>query len=202
MVSAANALGCGGPSAPRAPSYTGMGNQALLAGFMEEFRKTQAESCKQDVEELKRAGLPDKPAKKRSTSQQTNAVTLTQEQRLRLANRYDPQSMTWEDYQAFIDDLCEIGILGEADKSCVNYGTSEDMVVIPLESAFRVNILEEGDPFYGVIGCSFSDCQGNALNWAEYRSKTEGYYGDGIWHKTKDAVLFGKVRDVMKAISY
>ena len=89
MVSAANALGCGGPSAPHAPSQTGMGNQALLAGFMEEFRKTQAESCKQDVEELKRAGLPDKPAKKRSTSQQTNAVTLTQEQRLRLANRYE-----------------------------------------------------------------------------------------------------------------
>ena len=69
MVSAANALGCGGPSAPRAPSYTGMGSQALLAGFMEEFRKTQAESCKQDVEELKRAGLSDKLAGKEDTRQ-------------------------------------------------------------------------------------------------------------------------------------
>lgn len=202
MISAASTLDYGGPKAPRAPSYTGIGHQALLSELMGEFRKTQAESCKQDVEKLKRAGLSDKLAQKSRTSEQTDAVTLTQEQRLRLANRYDPKNMTWEDYQAFIDDLCEIGILGEADKSCVNYGTSEDMVVIPLESAFRVNILEEGDSFYGVIGCSFSDCQGNALNWAEYRSKTEGYYGDGIWHKTKDAVLFGKIRDVMKAISY
>lgn len=203
MISAANAFGCGGPRAPRAPSYTGMGHQALLSGFMEELRKVRAKSCERDVEELKRAGMSGKLAKKSCTSEQANAVTLTQEQRLRLANRYDPKNMTWEDYQAFIDDLCEIGILGEADKSCVNYGTSEDMVVIPLESAFRVNILEEGDPFYGVIGCSFSDCQGNALNWAEYRSKTVGHYGEtGTWHKTKDAVLFGKVRDVMKAISY
>ncbi len=64
MVSAANALGGGGPRAPRAPSYTGMGNQAFLAGFMEEFRKAQAKACEQNVEELKRAGLSDKLAGK------------------------------------------------------------------------------------------------------------------------------------------
>lgn len=62
MISAANAYGYRG--APRAPSYTGMGHQALLASFMEEFRKAQAKSCKQDVEELKRAGLSDKLAGK------------------------------------------------------------------------------------------------------------------------------------------
>lgn len=203
MISAANAFGRGGPGAPRAPSYTGMGHQALLSSFMGEFRKTQAESCKQDVEKLKRARLSDKLAKKSCTSEQANAVRLTQEQRLRLANRYNPKNMTWEDYHAFIDDLCEIGILGEEDKCCVNYGTPEDIVALPLESAFRVNILEEGDPFYGVIGCSFSDCHGNALNWVEYRSKTVGHYGEtGTWNKTKDAILFGKVLDVMKAISY
>lgn len=64
MISAANAFGCEGPRAPRAPSYTGMGHQALLLGFMEEFRKAQAKACKQDVEELKRAGLSDKLAGK------------------------------------------------------------------------------------------------------------------------------------------
>lgn len=64
MLSAANAFGCGGPGAPRAPSYTGMGHQALLLGFMEAFRKVQTKSCKQDVEELKRAGLSDKLAGK------------------------------------------------------------------------------------------------------------------------------------------
>lgn len=69
MVSAANALGCGGPRAPRAPSYTGMGNQALLAGFMEEFRKAQAKACEQDVEEIKRAGMSDKLAGKRKEDQ-------------------------------------------------------------------------------------------------------------------------------------
>ncbi|MCI9644592.1 MAG: hypothetical protein HFF97_07700 [Oscillibacter sp.] len=46
-----------------------MGHQALLLGFMEEFRKAQAKACKQDVEELKRAGLSDKLAGKEDTRQ-------------------------------------------------------------------------------------------------------------------------------------
>ena len=69
MISAANAFGCGGPRAPRAPSYTGMGHQALLLGFMEVLRQAQAKACKQDVEELKRAGLSDKLAGKEDTRQ-------------------------------------------------------------------------------------------------------------------------------------
>lgn len=65
MVSAVNAFGCGGPRAPRAPSYTGMGNQTFLAGFMEEFRKAQAKSCERDVDRLGKAGMSDRLAGKR-----------------------------------------------------------------------------------------------------------------------------------------
>ena len=69
MISAATTFGCGRAGAPRLPSYTGMGNQALLSGFMEELRKAQAKSCERDVEELKRAGMSNKLAGKRKEGQ-------------------------------------------------------------------------------------------------------------------------------------
>lgn len=77
MISAVNAFGCGGPRAPRAPSYTGMGNQALLAGFMEEFRKAQAKACEQDVEEIKRAGMSKKLAGKEKKDQRKDYEKFT-----------------------------------------------------------------------------------------------------------------------------
>lgn len=75
MIQAANAYGYRG--APRTPSYTGMGNQALLSVFMEEFRKAQAKSCKQDVEELKRAGLSEKLAGKEKKDQRDEHEKFT-----------------------------------------------------------------------------------------------------------------------------
>ena len=77
MISAANAFGCERPGAPRAPSYTGMGHQALLSSFMEEFRKAQAKACEQDVEELKRAGMSKKLAGKEKEDQRDEYEKFT-----------------------------------------------------------------------------------------------------------------------------
>ena len=77
MISAANAFGGGVPKAPRAPSYAGMGHQALLAGFMEELRKAQAKSCQQDVEELKRAGMSKKLAGKQTEDRREDRDKFT-----------------------------------------------------------------------------------------------------------------------------
>lgn len=75
MISAANAYGYRG--APRAPSYTGMGHQALLSGFMEELWKVRAKSCERDVEEIKRAGMSDKLAGKEKESQRDEYEKFT-----------------------------------------------------------------------------------------------------------------------------
>lgn len=75
MISATNAFGCGG--APRAPSYTGMGHQALLSGFMEELWKVRAKSCERDVEEIKRAGMSDKLAGKGKEDQRNEYEKFT-----------------------------------------------------------------------------------------------------------------------------
>lgn len=77
MISAANAFGYGGPRAPRAPSYTGMGHQALLSGFMEELWKVRAKSCERDVEEIKRAGMSDKLAGKEKEDQREESEKFT-----------------------------------------------------------------------------------------------------------------------------
>ncbi len=77
MISAANAFGCGGPRAPRAPSYTGMGHQALLSGFMEELRKEQAKSCERDVDKIKRGGMSDKLAGKQRKGQEEDCGKFT-----------------------------------------------------------------------------------------------------------------------------
>lgn len=77
MISAANAFGYGRAGAPRLPSYTGMGHQALLSSFMEELRKQQAKSCERDVEELKRAGMSDKLAGKEKEGQEEECEKFT-----------------------------------------------------------------------------------------------------------------------------
>lgn len=61
MISAADRSGLQGVRFPahRNSSYTGMGHQALLTGFMEELRKQQAKSCERDVDRIKRAEMTD-----------------------------------------------------------------------------------------------------------------------------------------------
>ena len=68
MISATGKSGLQGSRfpAPRGPSYTGMGHQALLMGFMEELRKQQAKSCERNVDQVKRAGMSDHLTGKRT----------------------------------------------------------------------------------------------------------------------------------------
>ena len=67
MISAASRFGPQGTwgQAPRRPSCTGMGHQALLTEFVEELRKQQAKSCERDVDRLGKAGMSDRLAGKR-----------------------------------------------------------------------------------------------------------------------------------------
>ena len=56
------------------------------------------------------------------------------------AEKYDPENMTQEEYQAFIDDLISAGVLQESDKSYVRY----DPNLVAVGSAFDM----VGSPFY------------------------------------------------------
>lgn len=68
MISAAGRFHSPGGQlqAPRGPSHTGMGHQALFMGFMEELQKQQAKSCERNVDQVKRAGMSDHLTGKRT----------------------------------------------------------------------------------------------------------------------------------------
>jgi triosephosphate isomerase len=56
---------------------------------------------------------------KEDARQRGKFVRLTKAQLEHLSASYDPREMTREEYQAFIDDLCEYGVLDEADKDYI-----------------------------------------------------------------------------------
>lgn len=60
MMTAIGSIGAGRGWTPRPSSFAGMGNQALLNTFINEFRKQQAKSCERDVDEVRRSGMSDK----------------------------------------------------------------------------------------------------------------------------------------------
>lgn len=59
MTTSIGSIGAGRGWTPRPSSFTGMGNQALLNTFINEFRKQQAKSCERDVDEVRRSGMSD-----------------------------------------------------------------------------------------------------------------------------------------------
>ena len=56
MMNAVGSAGSGREWTSRPAAFAGMGNQALLNAFLEEFRRQQAKSCEQDVDKVKRSG--------------------------------------------------------------------------------------------------------------------------------------------------
>lgn len=59
MINAVGSAGSGREWTSRPAAFAGMGNQALLNAFLEEFRRQQAKSCEQDVDKVKRSGMPE-----------------------------------------------------------------------------------------------------------------------------------------------
>lgn len=86
----------------------------LKSECRDQFREAVQAKREEQKQELQRF-MED--AQKRGKS-----VRLTDTQLKHLSASYNPKEMTREEYQAFIDDLCEYGILDEADKDYISYG--------------------------------------------------------------------------------
>ncbi|MCI9332647.1 MAG: hypothetical protein HFG05_10830 [Oscillibacter sp.] len=132
-----------------------------------------------------------------------SSVKLTGEQKKYLAEHFDPKRMSKLDYQAFLDKLCEFGVLEEADKEYLGYGVKgSSLDMTPLNrvrtGAYLSPVRE--NPM-GYTDC-FSSSRGDAASWAKYLSGVMGWdEGTNSWQKKPEALLFGKVHDVLKAIS-
>lgn len=132
--------------------------------------------------------------------QEKGAVELTEEQKKELASKYDPEDMTQEEYDAFIDDLCNYGVLTKTDKYYVDAKTNPGGIeLVPLEhvktGAWIVSV-PNGD--FGSCFESLSQAKGNVLSWARFQSSYKEIDElTGLFTKTRSAILFGKIENVL-----
>ncbi len=107
------------------------------------------------------------------------------------------------EYQAFLDKLCEFGILDEADKEYVGYGVKGcglDMTPVGrARTGGYICPVRENPMAYTE---SFASSRGNAAGWAKYLSGLMAWSEEShSWQKKPEAILFGKIGDILTAIS-
>lgn len=132
--------------------------------------------------------------------QEGTSVQLTEDQKRELRESFDPKKMSWEEYQSLINQLCEYGILEESDKKFLHcgYGGSLEMTYVDPAAPLSTASLERASG--GEL--SFSSWKGNALGWAKYLSGFQGWDEHSqSWQKTRESILFEKLRDILNAIS-
>ncbi len=137
-----------------------------------------------------------------SESKQESTVHLSKQQIKSLAQQYNPHQMNEEDYRAFIDDLCQLGVLNKEDKPNLSCGAFGNLDLIPLNS-FRSSISGTPATFQDV--CSFSDsfssCNGNVKDWANFLSTfRELNPHTHTFEKSKRAILFERIADILEKI--
>lgn len=129
-------------------------------------------------------------------------VKLSREDLAYLSAHYDPRNMTSDEYRAFVDDLCRIGVFEEADKDYVSYtynvgGYELSRVVWEPDS-----ITENVSPVYDRYSSSFSSSSGNVLDWSRYLSTFEYFNTDTqSFEKTRSVILFDMMQDVLNQMA-
>lgn len=147
------------------------------------------EKAAQDEEKL-RAFMED--VKKNGT-----AVHLTKEQTKQLSEKFDPEDMTYEDYHAFVDQLCDWGVLRREDAQYVSVSPLVEGL-IPVDFAEPMAMVTPAkNPQH--FDRFFSSSGGNVLDWARYMASFEDFNPDtGSFERGRSAILFGKLRDVLE----
>ena len=128
---------------------------------------------------------------KEDARQRGKFVRLTKAQLEHLSASYDPREMTREEYQAFIDDLCEYGVPGEAHKYSISYS---GLVPIDFSEPTCTGTAAPYQPYDRDFGSS----GGNVLDWSRYLSTYEYFNPDANrFEPTRSAILFDRIQQVL-----
>ena len=128
---------------------------------------------------------------KEDAGQRGKFVRLTKAQLEHLSASYDPREMTREDYQAFIDDLIEYGVLDEADKDYISYSG-----LVPIDFS-EPTCTTTAAPYQPYVR-DFWSSGGNILDWSRYLSTYEYFNSDtNRFEPTRSAVLFDRIQQVL-----
>ena len=168
------------------PTGTGGVNIAVVKSeFQEAFSKAVAEERVQRRAEAK-AWL---------ASNSGVSAALTPEQAGSLAGKYDPNRMSQEDYRAFVDELCAMGVLEEEDKHYLSYG---GLTKLDLGGPNGYVVASTPD---ALIRDTLSGSGGNALDWARFRASYQAFDPDtGAPYRDRAAVLFGQIAEILEQV--
>lgn len=91
-----------------------------------------------------------------------------------------------------MDDLCGYGVLNEADKDWISYGILTPVTFLPELSCTGTAAA------YKPYDSSLLSSGGNVLDWSKYLSTFEYVNPDtGVWEKTRSAILFERIQNVL-----
>lgn len=97
-----------------------------------------------------------------------HSVKLTQEQHDILAAKYNCKNMTEEEYNQFLEDISEMGLIDPADKILAGYSGGYLKGLTPLFSfAPRASVTSVND-FAETVSCY--GARSNRLEWARFQS--------------------------------
>ena len=150
--------------------------------------------------------VADNPATA-SLSEEQNGLTSAQIGEL--ASKYDPQNMTQKEYDRFLDDLCELGVIEEADKQALGHSAYQSGATPITEEELhqiKCSVMDASDistPNEAAsISGRFDEVNGkNALLWTLYQSSCQVIdQSTGMWTQTDESLLFSKIHSILEKI--
>lgn len=135
---------------------------------------------------------------------------LSEDQLKYLQDKYDGAHMTYDEYQAFLDDLVDMDVLTEADTykvgGAIEIGGDSLTPVIPLAS---ISIRDESTaatspviPLFPSYSLPSGSEKADITEWAKYRATFDKYYfgSAGRQYKSNEGELFQTVSDILSKI--
>ena len=124
-------------------------------------------------------------------------IELSDEELKILKGKYDLDNMTSDDYYALIDDLCDMGVFKEEDKSILTTSTMLTPIAWNVGSDLQVIgktrlVSENSFNPYDVYNPT------DIFTWVKYRCSNEYFDPDKQdYFKTKDALLYERLNQVL-----
>ena len=129
--------------------------------------------------------------------------TMTSEEWQTLAEKYDPSSMTQKQYDAFLDDLLEMGAINAEDLQILGHSAYQGMVKLTAENAFTCTVLNNEDLPVGGFVPKFEHgaSRVNLWAWAQEEKSWKVYDEEqNNWTPSHKAEAFGQIYDILQGM--
>lgn len=127
--------------------------------------------------------------------------TMTSGEWKALAEKYDPRSMTRAQYDAFLDDLREMGAINAEDLQILGHSAYQGMVKLTAENAFTCTILDCGSLPGGGFVPKFEHGASRVDLWAwAQEEKSWKVYDEerNNWVPSHKAEAFEQIYDILQ----